>query len=445
MNIQSTLHGYRVQFLYTLYRMMLSDNAQEVFMPEGKEDLDIYVEGILTECIQVKCHKERLTYSDLYSSGKNTSLYRRALESLSADSAVKVKVVSINGGISDELTDKATLKRILKADPLLKLKESNAKRLANIIDAAVFEEKKMLSVIEFELKSRFVEVNPVLGVRLLTEWIYEAAEHGERLTIHDLEQEILAIVVFQSLIQAFHHQLGYAIVPLFTDNSLIDCDEQTLSNAFYDGVSARPEHIVAGLDIERRETSNDVETAFRKSNIVIVHGLSGAGKSAFAYRYIYENASAIAYEIRNCSSNNVNDVLASLSAITNGLRISTLFYCALKLTIWTCNKLTSIYDQINEDDSIAKKIFEDYRLLCEKRILEVDTSIFDVLSAIEIQDCVVRDSIRDAIEILKQFITSIELNPNWFVGSDILKEVFDHINDMKMYAQMQLLSGKKLN
>ena len=83
--------------------------------------------------------------------------------------------------------------------------------------------------------------------------------------------------------------------------------------------------------------------------------------------------------------------------------------------------------------------------MCEKRILEVDTSIFDVLSAIEIQNCVVRDSIRDAIEILKQFITSIESNPNWFVGSDILKEVFDHINDMKMYAQMQLLSGKKLN
>ena len=61
MNIQSTLHGYRVQFLYTLFRMMLSDNAQEVFVPEGKEDLDIYVDGILTECIQVKCNKDRLT------------------------------------------------------------------------------------------------------------------------------------------------------------------------------------------------------------------------------------------------------------------------------------------------------------------------------------------------------------------------------------------------
>ena len=99
-----------------------------------------------------------------------------------------------------------------------------------------------------------------------------------------------------------------------------------MSKAFYDGVSVRPEHIVAGLDIERRETENDVEAAFKKSNIVIVHGLSGAGKSTFAYIYIYENASAMAYEIRNCNSNNLNDVLASLSAITKGLRIPAMFF-----------------------------------------------------------------------------------------------------------------------
>lgn len=47
MGIQATLHGYRVQFLYTLYRMMRSDNPQEVYVPEGKEDLDVYVDGVL--------------------------------------------------------------------------------------------------------------------------------------------------------------------------------------------------------------------------------------------------------------------------------------------------------------------------------------------------------------------------------------------------------------
>lgn len=326
MGIQSTLHGYRVQFLYTLYRMMFSENTQEVFVPEGKEDLDVYNDGVLEECIQVKCHSEVLTYKDLFSAGKKTSLFSRAVESLDENPDVKVKVVSINGKISDELTNKTRLKRKLKGDSELHLKEPDAKRLANIIDAAVYDEQEMLSSIASELKSRFVEINTGLGIRLLTQWIYEAAEHGEHLTVKDLEQEIRAIDVFQSQIRAFQQQLGYAIVPLFMENNLIDCDEQALSYAYYDGVSARPEHILAGLDVERVEITNDVETAFRQRNTVIVHGLSGAGKSTFAYRYIYEHSSAMAYEIRNCNPKNVNDVLAALSAIANGLRIPTMFY-----------------------------------------------------------------------------------------------------------------------
>ena len=326
MSIRSTLHGYRVQFLYTLYRMMRSDNPQEVYVPEGKEDLDVYVDGVLKECIQVKCHAGTLTYKDLYSTGRKTSLYSRAISSHGENPEVRIRIVSINGKISDELTDKAKLRRKLKGDAELTLKEHEAKKLANIIDATVFDEQEMLSAVSLELKSRFTEIDAVLGIRLLTQWIYEAAEHGERLTTENLEQVIRAIGVFQSQMQAFHHQLGYAIVPLFTENGLAGYDEQALSNEFYDGVSAKPEHIMAGLDIVRGDVENDVETAFRKSNIVIVHGLSGAGKSTFAYRYIYEHACAMAYEIRNCNLKNVNDVLASLSAIANGLRIPAMFY-----------------------------------------------------------------------------------------------------------------------
>ena len=122
MNIQSTLHGYRVQFLYTLYRMMRSGNLQEVFVPEGKEDLDVYVDDVLEECIQVKCHSGVLTFGDLYSARRKTSLYSRAIESLSENPNVKVKIVSIKGKISDELTNKEKLKRKLKSDSELKLK-----------------------------------------------------------------------------------------------------------------------------------------------------------------------------------------------------------------------------------------------------------------------------------------------------------------------------------
>lgn len=326
MSIQSTLRGFRVQFLYTLYRMMASKNLQEVFVPEGKEDLDIYVGADLKECIQIKCHSGALTYRDLYSTGRKTSLYGRAISSLGGSPNVRVRIVSINGKISEELTDKIKLKRKLKGDVELKLKELEAKKLANIIDTAVFDEHELLSFISSELKARFVEIDTVLAIKLLTQWIYLAAEHGDCLTIEDLEWEISAIGIFQARIQAFHHQLGYAIVPLLQESHLVDFDVHDLSKSFYGGVSARPEHIMAGLDIERKEVTNDVETAFRKSNIVIVHGLSGAGKSTFAYRFIYDNANVMAYEIRNCNIQNVNEVLASLSAIAGGLRIPVMFY-----------------------------------------------------------------------------------------------------------------------
>lgn len=326
MSVNSTLHGYRVQFLYTLYRMILSDNTQEIFVPEGREDLDVYEGNVLKECIQVKCHTGTISYGDLYSSGKRTSLYSRAMASLDDNPEVEIKVVSINGQISDELIDKSKLKRRLKGDTTLKLKELDAKRLANTINTAIYYEQKMLSEISHKLKSRFVEIDPVLGIRLLTEWIYEAAEHGERLKTQDLEQEIRAVAIFQSQIQTFNQQIGCAIVPLFMGNSLSDCDDRALSDAFYSGVSVRAEHILAGLDIERKEIENDIETAFQKRNIVIVHGLSGAGKSTLAYRYIYENANAMAYEIRNCNPQNLNDILLSLTAITHGLRIPAMFY-----------------------------------------------------------------------------------------------------------------------
>ncbi len=136
---------------------MLSENLQEVFVPEGKEDLDVYVDDVLEECIQVKCHSGVLTFGDLYSARRKTSLYSRAIESLGENPNVKVKIVSINGKISDELTNKEKLKRKLKSDSELKLKERDAKNLAKILDAACYNQQEMLSPISWECKSRLTK------------------------------------------------------------------------------------------------------------------------------------------------------------------------------------------------------------------------------------------------------------------------------------------------
>lgn len=326
MSIHSTLHGYRIQFLYTLYRMVVSENSQETFTPEGREDLDIYENGVLTECVQVKCHKQRITYKDLYSSARNTSLYSRAMASQKENSTVKIKLLVVGGSISEEISNQSRLAKKLKEDRNLILNGYQAKQLAKAIETEIVDEEYLVASIKDKLKSRFIEINTELGIKILTEWIGEAAEKGERLTQADLEEEILAIRENQSRIQAFHSQLGTAIRPLFLEKDIDDFDEGSISDSFYEGVSAQPEHIIGGYDIVRNDAERDVELAFQKSNIVIVHGISGAGKSTFAYRYIYEHTNSLAFEIKDCNTENITEITASLLAIAKGLRIPALFY-----------------------------------------------------------------------------------------------------------------------
>ena len=82
MSVSSTVFGYHVQYLYTLYRMIESADSKEVFVPEGREDLDIYLNDQIIETIQVKCYSGTIVYSDLFSKGKSTSLFSRGKDSL---------------------------------------------------------------------------------------------------------------------------------------------------------------------------------------------------------------------------------------------------------------------------------------------------------------------------------------------------------------------------
>ena len=86
MSVSSTVFGYHVQYLYTLYRMIESADSKEVFVPEGREDLDIYLNDQIIETIQVKCYSGTIVYSDLFSKGKSTSLFSRGKDSLDENS-----------------------------------------------------------------------------------------------------------------------------------------------------------------------------------------------------------------------------------------------------------------------------------------------------------------------------------------------------------------------
>jgi hypothetical protein len=65
MSVPATLREFRTQYLYTLFVMFHEKDSNTVFIPEGKEDLDIIYADGRKEYIQVKNYSTPVTYSSL--------------------------------------------------------------------------------------------------------------------------------------------------------------------------------------------------------------------------------------------------------------------------------------------------------------------------------------------------------------------------------------------
>lgn len=65
MAVSDTLRGYRTQFLYALYRVVVDKQADYIYVPEGQEDLDIYCGDNMIEAVQVKNLNHAVAFNDL--------------------------------------------------------------------------------------------------------------------------------------------------------------------------------------------------------------------------------------------------------------------------------------------------------------------------------------------------------------------------------------------
>ncbi len=151
-----------------------------------------------------------------------------------------------------------------------------------------------------------------------------AEEKGEKkgFTRQSVLQRLQQIGKYLTEHKTHHQEWGVSIRPL--ENQEIESPE-ALREAFYEGIAATWKHISAGLDIVRNHHLQAIEAGFKKNNIVIVHGASGQGKSALAYRYMHDYCSAAArYEIRDLTT--AKRALELVTAIA-GYKIPLTFYC----------------------------------------------------------------------------------------------------------------------
>jgi DNA polymerase III delta prime subunit len=287
--------GYRLQALYTLSRLLESnDSANLIFQPEGEEDLAIFdTNNNLLEVIQVKAYDENLSLSSLKPKKPDSFFYRvnKLLES-NIGSSLKISIVSF-GAIGQEMLQACQVngrerKRVAqKLSEYGFLSEVDADKLLAQIQLISVEETTLTEKVYESLRDSLTGVEPECAFDMLNFWLYVCAENKCKLTQGNVIEKVNTVGRFLAERAAHHKEWFTSIVPI-EDSNIEAKVKVELSNEFYRGISARYEHILADVDVLRYHKMQEVFQKFQDNKVVIVHGASGQGKTTLAYRYLHE-------------------------------------------------------------------------------------------------------------------------------------------------------------
>ncbi|ACK66983.1 hypothetical protein PCC8801_2996 [Rippkaea orientalis PCC 8801] len=289
-----TYRGYRLQLLYTLWRI-LSENKKNnfTFQPEGQEDLAIYDEaGHLIEIIQVKARSENISLSS-FSPKKVDSFFNRSHILINSTSSLKtIRVISF--GCFGQDFEEACNGNINKL-------KAESEKLSNYGHLSSEEAEKLLKKINLEtvteenlekealglLKQGLAGIDYKCAFDIITYWLYICAENQIKITYQSITEKLNKIGEFLVERTTYHKEWFTSILPI--ENNFIDEQKKEyLSHEFYRGISARYEHILANVDVIRKNELEKISQEFNRNKVVIIHGASGQGKTTLAYRYLHE-------------------------------------------------------------------------------------------------------------------------------------------------------------
>ncbi len=307
------LRGFRKQFLHTLNSILSSETGQ--FYPESLEDFAVYDStGKPLEIVQVKDYKAPLTFSALEKAGKGKNsgknFFERAAEYITRYPDVQVVLASY-GELGPELQ-----KYIGAAEvPLKKKGKFNTPEMLKVFQRlkhrSLNEQDERNSIQEHLTQFPLMIGDWETAFDLLMQELYRGAEQEKGYTRQDLQERLQQIGQYLAAREAHHREWGTSIIPLLEQE--ID-DREQLRSAFHEGVSVGWRHILSDLDVKRQQHLDAIQEGFKKTKIVIVHGASGQGKSALAYRYLHDYCPAASYEIRDLSTaKRALEVAAALS------------------------------------------------------------------------------------------------------------------------------------
>lgn len=327
----SALKGYRVQFLYSLARILSCNEHEAEFHPEGEfEDLDVYNEkGEVVEIIQVKDLGQILTLSDIITSKKENTFLKRAYNTFKTHQTPKIKLVSF-GEVNDDI--KALSAKYYSKELIIKLKKQglNNDEIETIKGNFYYEvvdEQNVNEIIISNIEKWGTYADFDITLDLLQHAIYYAAENRQIITPVSFKAQFLQICQFQ--VERINFNKAYNILIKTLDNTIENEDKDRLKSDFYKGISATYKHILAEVDVPRFDKLKAIKEKFKESNVLFIQGASGQGKSTLAYRYLHNYCSqTTVFELKQLPENitTIYEVINALEGISKGIRFPITIY-----------------------------------------------------------------------------------------------------------------------
>jgi hypothetical protein len=251
----------------------------------------------LIEAVQVKSYSP-LRLSHLGSEKKQEPFFKRAATLLHSNNEVAITAVNF-GETGPELNEawqnRSNLAHTNRQNVAQKLKEKHGLTDDEVL--LVFDRIELKSMDETTIHSDVMEIisNTVAGIDassafdLFMQWIYQLSEKRECATQAEIIAKLNDVGRVLTDRSNFLAEWHTSIKPLEDQEVVSASSLEGLRTEFFAGVSARYAHIEANLDFRRDEKLLAIAEGFRRQDIVIVHGASGEGKTALAYRFLHDH------------------------------------------------------------------------------------------------------------------------------------------------------------
>lgn len=329
-----TYRGFRKQFLYILWRILCDDNNDSlVYQPEKIEDLAIFEQTtgsgltsgitnkalVLKELIQVKDYSEPLTFSDFNPHSDDSFFHRIKKELKHRDINISIASYGEFGTELDNALNGRKTEKVLEKLIDAGIANDIAAKIIEKTDAVMLEEEKLETEIINKLSEGPASPDPENTFDLLMKWMYDCCEQRQLIQKEDVQTKINSIGTYISERKTHSAEWGVTLASL---QEQLDhkYDKTKLVDEYLEGMDATLLHIHAGCDVIRKDLLNEINEKISNSNIVIIHGASGQGKSTLAYRYIYDYYPiSLCYEVKNITdSQHALSIARAISGYSKG-------------------------------------------------------------------------------------------------------------------------------